>query len=553
MRPPVVVFVVFGESFLQNEEDQTRSEHDKRSVGWHYDYAIARHPPHHHSIDKQREDTRESDALNNDVDIDGDVGIMLDNKHDDNIVIDDMESEFITPIPFISAINVDIEDVQPTSETTDDEEITSGSGSGEYLLVEDATDKYNSTNDDNDKIWSPETTGDDCEFTLYDLKYQIAIGETLTSRQLYDADPFLWCFSKDKHISFHTPKHRCKNILLAFCNDHSPCDSPPESREIPSGVAGLKKTCWKSFAMGGIFPEGLPVANGQQLLCQRFDRDSLFGKAFGHKNVHYTTLYNTNLRMPVISIASVRSFGDEKWPLAPLMVERGLIQQQTSNLISWIFKDNKKGIVPITEIDNRCDILTSCILGTHQATPSDFEHAGYEPTPLVPPELAGSDLAAQISTYAITNTVPLDQTVVPFWKNVIKGVRNYASSSCNIPYRSYGRDSEEDVQDMPAMHLISGAVVGKDARVKVIGNDVTVPEMIWMAACCSQGEKIQSFGVYTYNSFGQKPAFVSLDKLQLLLQSLYFNTDDVINIELFPAFERVCKDLDNDVSLYVNI
>ncbi|WAR01204.1 hypothetical protein MAR_007762 [Mya arenaria] len=680
MRPPVVVFVIFGvafalddgyrsfertggESFLQNDEDKPRGdEHNKRSVGWHYDYAIARHPPRHHNIDKQREDTREPDALNNDVDIDGNIGRMLNNKHDDNIVIDDMETEFITPIPFISAINVDIEDVQPTSETTDDEEITSGSGSGEYLLVEDATNKYNSTNGDNDdwiirdeettnisldtkdvsmppicneqstswsswspwidlgnhdvrlrrchgstkftsyadschgdaveirncirsngrtcrmetgslmeefrtqclgldlddlrnmdNIWNPDSMDDDCEFTLYDLKYQIAIGETLTSRQLYDADPFLWCFSKDKHISFHTQKHRCKNLLLAFCNDHSPCDSPPESREIPSGVAGLKKTCWKSFVMGGKLPEGLPVANGQQLLCQRFGKDSLFGKAFGHKDIHYTTLYSTNLRMPIISMTTARSFGDEKWPSAPLMLERGLIQQQTSNVISWIFKDNKKGIAPITEIDNQCVILSSCILGTHQATPADFEHAGYEPTPLLPPELAGSNLEAQVSTFAITNTIPLDPTVAPLWKNVIKGVRNYASSSCNIPYRSYGRNSEEDVQDMPAMHLISGAVVGKDVRVKVIGNDVAVPEMIWMAACCSHGEKIQSFGVYTYNSFGQKPAFVSLDKLQLLLQRLYFNNDDAINIELFPAFERVCKDLDNDVSHYVNI
>lgn len=73
---------------------------------------------------------------------------------------------------------------------------------------------------------------------------------------------------------------------------------------------------------GGMFPEGFPAAGSQQLICQRFDKDGIYGQAFGHKTVHYATLYDTKRRLPVISMTTASSLGDKKWPAVPFMIEK---------------------------------------------------------------------------------------------------------------------------------------------------------------------------------------------------------------------------------------
>ena len=74
---------------------------------------------------------------------------------------------------------------------------------------------------------------------------------------------------------------------------------------------------------GGILPEGIPLEGSSKLLCQRFSKESVLSKTLGYKEDYYATVYDTFRRMPVISMATVQSLGDEKWPHVPYMIEQG--------------------------------------------------------------------------------------------------------------------------------------------------------------------------------------------------------------------------------------
>ena len=45
----------------------------------------------------------------------------------------------------------------------------------------------------------------------------------------------------------------------------------------------------------------------------------------GFKDDHFATLYDTSLRMPIMSMATVRVLGDDKWPNVPYMLEQGKV------------------------------------------------------------------------------------------------------------------------------------------------------------------------------------------------------------------------------------
>lgn len=83
---------------------------------------------------------------------------------------------------------------------------------------------------------------------------------------------------------------------------------------------------------GGIFPEGLPKTADQLLLCQRFDKHSTLGRVFGGKHVFYTTLYDSNKRMPILAAIKTSSLGDQKWPHPQWMLERSKLFYQISRV-----------------------------------------------------------------------------------------------------------------------------------------------------------------------------------------------------------------------------
>ena len=81
------------------------------------------------------------------------------------------------------------------------------------------------------------------------------------------------------------------------------------------------------FNIGGLLPVGFPLRNGQQMICQKFDKESKLGALFDHRTSQFATMYDTKQRIPVYSMVTVRSLGDDKWPSLPFMVDRSKIDK----------------------------------------------------------------------------------------------------------------------------------------------------------------------------------------------------------------------------------
>ena len=232
-----------------------------------------------------------------------------------------------------------------------------------------------------------------------------------------------------------------------------------------------------------------------------------------------------------------------------LFIYPGLIEDTSSSVVSWFFRSKKKGITNPKELTSKCEI-PSCQFGKKQALPSDFDYSGYKMMPLLPPELIGWDLGQKVATFTMTNVVPLEPTVYSVWKRTVQMVRKFAVETCRIPVELPYQNTEQhrrDGHDLPELYLLSGTVAPLN-HIEVIGNDVVVPEIVWMAACCAHGADVSSVGIYSYNQYGQIPAIVSVENLHVLLQSMYYDNVDEIKIDLFPAFDSLCSYPGNDVS-----
>lgn len=391
-----------------------------------------------------------------------------------------------------------------------------------------------------DALQDPFEQQDDCQYTLYDVKYKMAIGNTLNTIQLYQADRKLWCGDKNMYIPFYTPTERCKENIEGFCKMNDVC-TYEKADKTKKDKTFSKKACWKPFVLGGTLPQGIPTYNSLQMICQKFAEDTKLGAAIGHKDTHYATIYDTERRLPLVSMVTVRFLGEDKWPSIPYMIEKGFIDEEQS-LVTWFFKKRQKGIAYPADLTSDCQIPV-CKLGRKQALPSDFDHTRYKIMPLLPPNLIGSDLGQRIATFTMTNVVPMEPTVFSSWKRALKAVRTFAAKTCQIPEEKQNNHTA----DTPELFLLSGSVAPL-RNIVLIGNDVTVPEIVWLAACCKKGDDVSSFGIYTYNQYGQSPAIVSIENLQILLQSMYYDNIGKIKMDLFPAFNNTCSDIQNDVS-----
>lgn len=107
-------------------------------------------------------------------------------------------------------------------------------------------------------------------------------------------------------------------------------------------------------------------------------------------------------------------------------------------------------------------------LGANQALTSDYVDSGYERGLLNPSLLNEEDF--QVATYTLTNAVPLSPALSKSWHSDIGKVVEQAL----IPHCS----------KMDHLYLLAGAI---PSHVQVKGK-VSVPESLWLAACCDAPE-----------------------------------------------------------------
>ena len=200
-----------------------------------------------------------------------------------------------------------------------------------------------------------------------------------------------------------------------------------------------------------------------------------------------------------------------------------------------MFKDKKRGVTPFEDIVKADTPL--CELGQYQALPIDYEHSSYIPLPLLPPSLVGDDIGARISTFAMTNIVPFEPAVATLWKRAIAKASTYLSTSCL------------SVSKAPEIYILSGTTVN-DAKVNVIGNGVTVPDMIWMSACCIQSDTVSSFAIFVYNTYDQTPSLVTVSAMQELLKVEFSKGAQSVapDFRLYPGEDDRCHQMASKVS-----
>ena len=205
----------------------------------------------------------------------------------------------------------------------------------------------------------------------------------------------------------------------------------------------------------------------------------------------------------------------------------------------------------IEDIADPCQTDT-CKLGERQAIPSDFDLSGYRIAPLISPDIIGGTLSKRLSTNTLTNAAPMEPTVFARWKKVMQSVRRFEREECRIPVIHYNDNKEVHTSkyghELPEVYLLSGTYAS-ERHFETIGNDVTVPEMFWLAVCCAHGADVASFGVYVNNNYQAQPKLVSILNLQKILMG-YFELNQT-DINLYPAFDSICSAEENDVSFKI--
>lgn len=119
----------------------------------------------------------------------------------------------------------------------------------------------------------------------------------------------------------------------------------------------------------------------------------------------------------------------------------------------------------LEEVIDEANALTSVDnLGSKQALNADYIDSDYEIGQLYPFPL-NSDL--QMATFPLTNSVPMTQSFRERWHMNLNSLMDRAL----IPHCSEGKD----------LYILTGAVPSEH-RVK---GKVTIPEFVWLAACCA--------------------------------------------------------------------
>ncbi|NXP13483.1 ENDD1 protein, partial [Thinocorus orbignyianus] len=189
------------------------------------------------------------------------------------------------------------------------------------------------------------------------------------------------------------------------------------------------------FFPGRVPPEGFTEPFHVKI-CQQYNKEPRFA-----------TLYSTKDKIPLYSAfkyTKPAQSQEESW----------LVEPQVDD------PEND-----LHEMVHEADIVgTVASLGANQALTSDYVGSGYERGLLNPSLLNEEDF--QMATYTLTNAVPLSPSLSKSWHRDIGRVVEQAL----VPHCS-----KKD-----HLYLLAGAI---PSNVQVKGK-VTVPESLWLAACC---------------------------------------------------------------------
>ncbi|NXW91881.1 ENDD1 protein, partial [Alopecoenas beccarii] len=189
------------------------------------------------------------------------------------------------------------------------------------------------------------------------------------------------------------------------------------------------------FFPGQVPPEGFTEPFHVKI-CQQYNKEPRFA-----------TLYSTKDKIPLYSAfkyTKPAQNGEENW----------LVEPQIDDPENYLH-----------EMVHEADVVgTVANLGANQALTSDYVGSGYERGLLNPSSLNEEDF--QIATYTLTNAVPLSPSLSKSWHRDIGRVVEQAL----VPHCS-----KKD-----HLYLLAGAIPSS-TRVK---GKVSVPETLWLAACC---------------------------------------------------------------------
>ncbi|XP_069739517.1 endonuclease domain-containing 1 protein [Phaenicophaeus curvirostris] len=194
------------------------------------------------------------------------------------------------------------------------------------------------------------------------------------------------------------------------------------------------------FFPGQVPPEGFTEPFHVKI-CQQYNKEPRFA-----------TLYSTRHKIPLYSAFKYSKPAQDK-------EENWLVEPQIDD------PEND-----LHEMVHEADIVgTVANLGANQALTSDYVGSGYERVLLNPSLLNEEDF--QMATYTLTNAVPLSPSLSKSWHTDIRRVVEQAL----VPHCS-----KKD-----HLYLLAGAI---PSSVRVKGK-VSVPETLWLAACCDAPER----------------------------------------------------------------
>ncbi|XP_009870383.1 PREDICTED: endonuclease domain-containing 1 protein [Apaloderma vittatum] len=207
-------------------------------------------------------------------------------------------------------------------------------------------------------------------------------------------------------------------------------------------VVGVHETGFAEcnvFFPGKVPPEGFTEPFHVKI-CQQYNKEPRFA-----------TLYSTKDKIPLYSAFKYTKPAQNE-------EENWLVEPQIDD------PEND-----LHEMVHEADIVgTVANLGANQALTSDYVGSGYERGLLNPSLLNEEDF--QMATYTLTNAVPLSSSLSKSWHGDIRKVVEQAL----VPHCS-----KKD-----HLYLLAGAI---PSSVRVKGK-VSVPEALWLAACCDAPE-----------------------------------------------------------------
>ncbi|NXI71271.1 ENDD1 protein, partial [Anseranas semipalmata] len=225
------------------------------------------------------------------------------------------------------------------------------------------------------------------------------------------------------------------SILFLLCISVFPGFS--QGRVVGEDEAGFAEC--NVFFPGQVPPEGFTEPFHVKI-CQQYNREPRFA-----------TLYSTKDKIPLYSAFKYTKAAqneEESWLVEPQIDDPENDQH---------------------EMVLEADIVgTVANLGANQALTSDYVGSGYERGLLNPSLLNEEDF--QMATYTLTNAVPLSPSLSKTWhRDIGRVVEQALAPHC----------SKKD-----HLYLLAGAI---PSSVQVKGK-VSVPETLWLAACCDAPE-----------------------------------------------------------------